>query len=170
MEANMFERRLMATALFICFLVVHFLAVKPIAQRSSPSVLTIRERAAVVHKIVQKRLDTLLPRLMREAGFDMWVLACNEDNLDPVFETMMPFENWNPIRSSFSRQGTGQSVERINVSRTDTRGCFRMARDPTAFDARKVRANGRPSGESFGSAAPSGSGSTRARPNGRPAD
>jgi hypothetical protein len=139
MEANMFDRRLMATALFISLLVVSFLALKPIAQRTSPSVLTIRERAAVVHRIVQKRLDTLLPRLMREAGFDMWVLACNEDNLDPVFETMMPFENWNPITQILVLydRGPEKGVERINVSRTDTQGLFQNGWDAAAFDARK---------------------------------
>ena len=135
----MSERRLMAAALFISLLVVSFLALKPIAQRTSPSVLTIRERAAVVHRIVQKRLDTLLPRLMREAGFDMWVLACNEDNLDPVFETMMPFENWNPITQILVLydRGPDKGVERINVSRTDTQGLFQNGWDAAAFDAKK---------------------------------
>lgn len=36
-----------------------------VARGSHPDVLPIRERAALVQKITQKRLDTLLPRLMR---------------------------------------------------------------------------------------------------------
>ena len=53
------------------------------AEKAAPSVLSIRDRAALVLQIVQKRLDTLVPRMMRETGFDMWIISCNEDNLDP---------------------------------------------------------------------------------------
>src|SRR5512137_18315 len=63
----------------------------------TPSVLSIRDRAGLVHQVTKKRFDQLLPRLMRETGFDMWIISCNEDNPDPIFETMMPYENWNPI-------------------------------------------------------------------------
>jgi hypothetical protein len=38
-----------------------------------PAVLSIRDRASLVLGITQKRLDQLLPQLMREAGFDMWI-------------------------------------------------------------------------------------------------
>ena len=48
-----------------------------------PSVLSIRDRASLILGITQKRLDQLLPKLMREAGLDMWIIACNEDNLIP---------------------------------------------------------------------------------------
>jgi len=111
----------------------------PAAPENRPAVLSIRERADLVSKIVRKRLDTLLPRLMRETGFDMWILACNEDNLDPVFETMMPFENWCPITQIlvlFDR-GPEKGVERINISRTDTQGLFANAWDATAWDQKK---------------------------------
>jgi len=69
----------------------------PPAESGFPSVLSIRERAALVNAVTLKRLDRLLPGFMRETGFDMWIVACNEDNLDPVFETMIPYENWCPI-------------------------------------------------------------------------
>ena len=114
-------------------------AAAPAAERSAPSVLPIRERAALVLKVVQKRLDTLLPRLMRETGIDMWVISCNEDNLDPVFETMMPFENWCPITQILvlTDRGPEKGIERINVSRTDTQGLFANGWDAAAFDAKK---------------------------------
>ena len=67
------------------------------AGQKLPAVLSIKDRASLVMGITQKRLDELLPKFMRETGFDMWIIACNEDNLDPVFETMMPYENWCPI-------------------------------------------------------------------------
>jgi len=107
--------------------------------RGTPSVLSIRDRAALVHKITAKRLDTLLPRMMRETGFDMWIISCNEDNLDPVFETMVPYENWNPITQVLVLfdLGEGKGVERLNVSRTDTQGLFKNAWDAAAWDTKK---------------------------------
>jgi Xaa-Pro aminopeptidase len=105
----------------------------------TPSVLPIRERAALVHKITAKRFDTLLPRMMRETGFDMWIISCNEDNLDPIFETMVPYENWNPITQILVLfdQGPGKGVERLNVARTDTQGLFKNAWDAASWDTKK---------------------------------
>jgi Xaa-Pro aminopeptidase len=105
----------------------------------APAVLPMRERAELVDRITAKRLDTLVPRLMRETGFDMWIVSCNEDNLDPVFVTMVPYENWNPITQIlvFFDQGPGKGVERLNISRTDTRGLFKNAWDSAAYDAKK---------------------------------
>ncbi len=105
----------------------------------TPSVLSMRERAAVVHRTTAKRLDTLLPRMMRETGLDMWIISCNEDNLDPLFETMVPYRNWNPITQVlvlFDR-GPEKGVERLNVSRTDTQGLFKSAWDASAWDQKK---------------------------------
>lgn len=105
----------------------------------APAVLSIRERAALVHGITAKRLDTLLPRMMRETGLDMWIIGCNEDDLDPIFETMVPYGNWNPITQIlvlFDR-GPERGVERLNVSRTDTQGLFQNAWDASAWDAKK---------------------------------
>lgn len=105
----------------------------------TPSVLTVRQQADLVHRITAKRLDTLLPRMMRETGFDMWIISCNEDNLDPIFETMVPYENWNPITQILVLfdQGPGKGVERLNVARTDTQGLFKNAWDAAAWDTKK---------------------------------
>jgi Xaa-Pro aminopeptidase len=105
-----------------------------------PSILSIRERAALVLKITEKRLDTLLPRLMRETGIDMWIIACNEDNFDPIFETMVPYENWCPITQLlvFFDRGPAKGVERLNVARTDTQGLFKNAWDAAAWDTKKT--------------------------------
>lgn len=55
-----------------------------------PSVLSIRDQALTVNQITKLRLDRLLPKIMQETNFDMWVIICNEDNYDPVFKTMIP--------------------------------------------------------------------------------
>jgi len=105
----------------------------------APAVLGIRERAALTLQITGKRLDTLLPKLMGEAGFDMWIISGNEDNPDPIFETMMPYENWNPITQVIVLydQGPDKGVERLNVSRTDTQGLFKNVWDAAAWDTQK---------------------------------
>ncbi len=89
-----------------------------------PVVLSLRERAAVVDKITQMRLDRLLPRMMKETGFDMWIITCNEDNYDPVFLTMIPYDAWCPITQIlvFYDPGDGKPIERLNVSRTNMMG------------------------------------------------
>jgi Xaa-Pro aminopeptidase len=105
----------------------------------APAVLSIRERAGLTLQITQKRLAVLLPRMMRETGFDMWIISGNEDNHDPIFEMMMPYENWNPITQIlvlFDR-GPDGGVELLNVSRTDTQGLFKNAWDAAAWDTQR---------------------------------
>ena len=94
------------------------------AAEDFPVVMSMRKRADVVNTITKMRLDTLLPRFMRETGFDMWIITCNEDNYDPVFLTMIPFDAWCPITQIlvFHDPGGGRPVERLNVSRTDMQG------------------------------------------------
>ncbi len=104
-----------------------------------PAVLSIRDRASLVYQITQKRLDLLLPSMLRETGFDMWIISCNEDNPDPIFETMMPYENWNPITQIlvFFDRGPEKGIERLNISRTDTQGLFKNVWDAGAWDTNK---------------------------------
>lgn len=89
-----------------------------------PKVLSMRERKAVVDRITRARLDQLLPLVMRRAGFDMWIILCNEDNYDPVFLTMIPCDAWCPITQIlvFSDPGSGKPIERLNISRTNMEG------------------------------------------------
>ena len=136
----MFKKAFLAVVI-LGVIVLAGLEISAVAQHGgTPSVLSIRERAALVYKITAKRLDTLLPRMMRETGFDMWIISCNEDNLDPIFETMVPYENWNPITQILVLfdQGQGKGVERLNVARTDTQGLFKNAWDAAAWDTKKA--------------------------------
>jgi len=108
-------------------------------ERGIAKVLNIRDRADLVLRVTRDRLDRFLAGFMRETGFDMWIVACNEDNLDPVLMTMMPYENWCPITPIvvlFDR-GPDKGVERINVSRMDTQGLFENAWDAAAWDKDK---------------------------------
>jgi len=65
-----------------------------IRSKGSPKVLPMRQRAEVVNRALAERLETVLPKAMREAGIDMWLVICQEDNLDPVYESMIPMDTW----------------------------------------------------------------------------
>lgn len=46
---------------------------------------TLREQAAMQQEWLRKRVDTILPVLMRKHAIDMWVVPMREYNEDPVF-------------------------------------------------------------------------------------
>ena len=89
-----------------------------------PEVMTIRERVAAVNEITLLRLETLLPEVMRKAGFDMWIIPCQEDNIDAVFRTMTPLNTWNrrDLMLVFFDRGPELGVERMDISRMNMRG------------------------------------------------
>lgn len=84
-----------------------------------PKVLSMREQVDLVNTITLKRLDQLVPKFMRETGLDMWIITCNEDDLDPIFKTMIPYGQWRPITQIivFFDRGSKKGMERLNVSR-----------------------------------------------------
>lgn len=85
-----------------------------------PAVLPHRERAAVVNRILRERLDTLLPRLMRASGLDVWIVINREYNEDPVYLTLVPEPVFAARRTTilvFHDRGEERGVERLTVSR-----------------------------------------------------
>ncbi len=124
----------------VCLLLVGLLSALDAAQTlEMPGLLSVREQAAELNRITLQRLDSLLPKVMQEADFDMWIIACNEDNLDPVFRTMIPYDTWCPITQLlvFTRKGP-DSVERLNLSRTPMQGLHTDAWDYRAWDNQKT--------------------------------
>ena len=89
---------------------------------AQPRVLPVRERARIVNNLTERRFETLLPQVMRETGFDMWLIICNEDNHDPIFRTLIPWECWAPILQMVVFYDTGTEIERINISLTHMQG------------------------------------------------
>lgn len=96
-----------------------------------PKVLSIRQQVETINHITALRLDTLLPRIMRETGFDMWIILTQEDNVDAVFRTMTPMNTWNrrDLMLVFYDRGPEKGVERLNVSRMNMRGLHERAWD-----------------------------------------
>ena len=108
----------------ILLFVTLFVKIVPAGDEKFPVVLNMRERVETVNHITQMRLEELLPKVMREAGFDMWIILCQEDNVDAVFRTMIPKNTWNKRDHIlvFYDLGPGKGVERLNVSRMNMRG------------------------------------------------
>jgi Xaa-Pro aminopeptidase len=50
---------------------------------------TLREQAVVQRQWLQYRLDSVLPRLMRQHGVEMWIVAMREYNEDPTFWSLV---------------------------------------------------------------------------------
>lgn len=94
-----------------------------------PAILSLRQQAAVTNDVLRRRFETVLPMAMREAGLDMWLILCHEDNLDPVLRTMIPWQSWTPILQVvvFHDRGGEAGIERLNLSLTDMRGLMDTA-------------------------------------------
>ncbi|HEB35419.1 hypothetical protein LCGC14_1405250 [marine sediment metagenome] len=80
------------TVLLVSFLILALLPVLS-GKEETPSILSMRERNAVVNNWLKIRLETVLPELMRREKFDMWVVICREYNEDPVFFSLVPFNS-----------------------------------------------------------------------------
>lgn len=95
-----------------------------------PDILPMRERAEVMDRWTEYRLDNLIPELMRREDIDMWVLVAREYNEDPVLLTMLP-ATWQSSRRTtiLVFYDNGQSVERLAVARYNI-GFFETQWDP----------------------------------------
>jgi len=101
-----------------------------------PKVLPVRERAAVVNALLQTRFETILPAVMTETGIDLWLIIGHEDNYDPIFKTITPWQVWAPILQIvvFYQPSPGQPVERLNLSRTNMLGLMTDSWDPNGTE------------------------------------
>jgi Xaa-Pro aminopeptidase len=93
--------------------------------RGFPKILPVREQSKLITELVRDRLDAVLPIAMKEAGLDMWIILCQEDDLDPVYTTMIPMDCWCPILQMmiFVDEGDG-NIKRYSVSGTDTKDLY----------------------------------------------
>ena len=97
------------------------------ADAAYPKVLPLRQQAKIEDAWLKERLETIVPRLMREQGIDMWVLVAREYLEDPVVETMLDAESMHARRRTilvFYDPGEGKPFERLTVSRYGLGGLF----------------------------------------------
>ncbi|MEI6670272.1 MAG: M24 family metallopeptidase [Acidobacteriota bacterium] len=104
--------------------------------RPLPAILTLRAQSAVYNNWLKIRLERILPELMRQEGFDMWLVICRENNEDPVFSSLVPFTSLYASRTSilvFTDKGA-EGVERLTVSRSGIGQLYKSAWEPEKID------------------------------------
>ncbi|PZR41426.1 MAG: Xaa-Pro aminopeptidase [Azospira oryzae] len=114
-------------SLFFFLLIVNF------TQAQYPAILTQRDQARVIDELLEDRLRTVLPALMRREGVDMWVIVSREYNEDPVIKTMLP-ATWMAARRTTMLVAfdKGTEMEYFAVARYDVGKVFKRAWDPDA--------------------------------------
>ncbi len=97
-----------------------------------PVILPMKERARVIDEILDSRIKTVLPAIMRENGLDMWVIISREYNEDPVIKTFLP-STWLSARRRtilvIYDPGTGKDLETLAVARYDVGTLFKKSWD-----------------------------------------
>jgi Xaa-Pro aminopeptidase len=110
-----------------------FLLISIVAEAQYPVILSQREQAKVIDELLEDRIRTVLPRLMRREGFDMWVVMSSEYNEDPVIRTFLP-ATWFAARRTtmlvMYDKGADKELECLAVSRYDVGRLFKRAWDP----------------------------------------
>src|SRR6266540_4053653 len=111
--------------------------VATLALQAAPSTRplgTLREQATLQQQWLQYRLDSVLPRLMRQNGVDMWVVAMREYNEDPVFWSLVSPTTMFARRSTiyvFTDRGPQRGIERLALGGGSQGGVYEayVARD-----------------------------------------
>ena len=78
---------------FLFFIFIYLLIPQPAKAKNTTAInniLSMQERADFIDEISQKRVQQLLPRLMKETNIDMWLLISREYNEDPILKTLLP--------------------------------------------------------------------------------
>ena len=106
-----------------------------VSEPELPPLLPLRDRAAAIDRILEERLDTIIPQIMREQGVSMWVLMAREYFEEPVVESLLDARSMAARRRTiliFFNPGDGQPIERLTVSRYGLAGLFEPSWDPEA--------------------------------------
>jgi len=98
-----------------------------------PTLPSLREQAKIRQDWLRDRLETVLPRLMRENHVDMWIVQTSEYNEDPVFRALVSPTRFFARRRSifvFYDRGPEAGVERITIGGGTEGGLYTAAKDP----------------------------------------
>ena len=101
-----------------------------LAQNEYGQILSMKDRAATINRLLEDKVKNYLPEIMRREGIDMWVVVSREYNEDPVIKTLLPAE-WLAARRRtilvFFDQGEGKELETLAVARYDVGSVFKSA-------------------------------------------
>ena len=105
---------------------------------------TLREQATLRQEWLRQRLETILPRLMRQYGVDMWVIPMREYNEDPVFSSIVSPTTLAARRRTiyvFFDRGSQQGVERLALGGTSQGGVYTAIRSQRGVGGNWLGAN-----------------------------
>jgi Xaa-Pro aminopeptidase len=88
---------------------------------------TLREQAELQQNWLARRMDSVLPALMRKYRIDMWVVPMREYNEDPVFSSLVSPTTFAARRRTiyvFFDRGPAKGVERIALGGSSQGGVY----------------------------------------------
>jgi len=106
----------------VVFVLIHasYLPAHDVSSRNSiEQILPLRKRAKIQNDWLKWRLDNILPKLMRDAGIDLWLIVNREYNEDPVYFTLSPQPTIYSYRTTILMlhdKGNRTGVERLSAS------------------------------------------------------
>jgi Xaa-Pro aminopeptidase len=102
------------------------------AAEPAPSVPPLREQHAIRQAWLKKRLESVLPPLLRKHRVSMWIVANREYNEDPVFRSLVSPSLFAARRRTilvFTDRGE-KGVERLALGGGSNGGLYKVYRDP----------------------------------------
>jgi Xaa-Pro aminopeptidase len=99
------------------------------AESSYIDILSKLEQSKLQDRILSKRLDDLLPVLMRKSNIDCWVIISEEYSEDPVMKTLLPSTRISARQLSviiFLDHGKGNGVERLLAARFEEKEFYKQ--------------------------------------------
>ena len=114
----------------------------PLAGLATPAIVDYPDRPGPVNRLLEQRLENLLPRLMREHDIDMWLVIAREYNDDPVYLTLVPQPAFTARRTTmlvFFDRGPAEGVERLTVNRYPLGDLYSAAWEGGDLDAQWTR-------------------------------
>ena len=118
-------------------LIIISLFASHIGHAEAPKILSLKAQAAVIDRLLEEKVATVLPQLMRNNGIDMWIVMAREYNEDPVIRTLLP-AIWHAARrrtvlvmfdQGIDDSGNDLGVEALAVARYDVGTVFKKSWD-----------------------------------------
>jgi hypothetical protein len=123
----------MRFASILLVLPLQWITLAAVLARDIPELPSLREQAEIRQAWLRERLETVLPRLMRENHVDLWIVQMSEYNEDPVFRALVSPTRFAARRRSiflFFDRGEGEGVERLALGGGDQGGVYTAIKDP----------------------------------------
>lgn len=86
-------------------------------------ILSIKDQYALFDEVLKERIQTVMPKVLRDCGVDAWLVLCREYNEDPVFKTITPMlvKNASRVSCFLFSQPQGGEFEAVSLSRPNPR-------------------------------------------------